>query len=303
VTARRLGIGGLLALAAGVVVLLLVFRNSAASEPMPASADGMAVRGTLAPRSYLFGDQLRARLEILVDRDVFDPAKVDVDGQFAPFAVVGDPTRERRDFADLTRLRYQFVLECLTIDCVPESIERPIQFPQAVVKHDGVAIEQLPWPGFAIVARVRETSISAIPGSDWRASPVVRPADYRLNPALSVALLGTGGLALLATSALLAVAGSAGLSRRWRRLRLSPLERALAGLERANAAGVEHDRRLALDRLADELRTRGAGDLALTARRLAWAEDLPEPARTAPLSAGVRELLRGSTNGRPNGRS
>jgi hypothetical protein len=304
VTGRRgLAVAALLAVAAGIGALLLLVRNTPAPEPMPSSADGMAVRGTLAPRSYLFGDQLRARLEILVDRDVFDPAKVEVDGRFTPFTVVGDPERERRDFADLTRIRYVFVLECLTLDCVPEAIERPIQFSPAVVESDGTAIEQFSWPAFAIVARVRETSISAIPGSDWRASALVRPADYRLNPTLLVALFGIGGLALLAMSGLLVVAGSAGLSRRWRRLRLTPLERALAGLERANAAGVEHDRRLALDRLADELRTRGAGDLAVTARRLAWAEDLPEPGRTASLSAGVRELLRGSANGRRNGRA
>jgi hypothetical protein len=305
VTTRwRVGFGALLAVALGVVALVLLFRTARpAPEPMPAFAGGMAVRGTLSPRSYLFGDQLRARLEILIDRDVFDPRKIDVDGQFAPFAVVGEPTSERRDFADLTRIRYLFVLECLRIDCVPESVERPIQFAQAVVNHDGVAIEQFSWPGFPIVARVRETSISAIPGSDWRASAVLRPADYRLDATLMVALLGVGGTALLAVSALLAVAGSAGLSRRWRRLRLTPLERALAGLERANAAGLEHDQRLALDRLADELRTRGAGDLALTARQLAWAADVPEPGRTAPLSAGVRELLGGTANGRANGRA
>ena len=243
---------------------------------------------------------MRARLEILVDRSVFDPGKIDVDAQFAPFQIVGGaPRRERRDFADLTRLRYEYVLECLTIDCVPESIERPIQFAPAVVSHDKTPIEQASWPGFPIVARVRETSITSVPGSDWRASPVVRPADYRLHPTLLVGLLGFGGLLLLALSALLAVMGSTGLSRRWRRLRLTPLERALAGLERANVAGVEYDQRLALDRLADELRTRGAGDLAVKARRLAWAEDVPAAERTAPLSDGVRELLHGRTNGRP----
>jgi hypothetical protein len=300
-THARLIVGALLAVAVGVVVLALVFRAARPSpEPMPASADGMAVRATYTPKSYLFGDQMRARLEILVDRNVFDPGKIDVDAQFAPFAIAGgEPRRERRDFGDLTRFRYEYVLECLTIDCVPESVERPIQFAPAVVSHDKTQIEQASWQGFPIVARVRETSITAVPGSDWRASPVVRPAEYRLHPTLLVGLLGVGGLALLALAALFAVMGSTGLSRRWRRLRLTPLERALAGLERANVAGVEYDQRLALDRLADELRTRGAGDLSVTARRLAWAEDVPAAERTAPLSDGVRELLHGRTNGRP----
>jgi hypothetical protein len=300
-THARLILGALLAVAVGVVAIVLLFRAAGpAPEPMPASADGMAVRATNAPKSYLFGDQMRARLEILVDRNVFDPGKIEVDAQFAPFAIVGgEPRRERRDFGDLTRLRYEYVLECLTIDCVPESIERPIQFAPAVVSHDKTQIEQASWPGFPIVARVRETSITSVPGSDWRASPVVRQAEYRLHPTLLVGLLGVGGILLLALSALFAVMGSTGLSSRWRRLRLTPLERALAGLDRANVAGVEYDQRLALDRLADELRTRGAGDLAVTARRLAWAEDVPAAERTAPLSAGVRELLHGRTNGRP----
>ena len=300
-THARLIVGALLAVAIGVVVLVLLFRAARpAPEPMPASADGMAVRATYAPNSYLFGDQMRARLEILVDRNVFDPGKIDVDAQFAPFQIVGGaPRRERRDFGNLTRLRYEYLLECLTIDCVPESIERPIQFAPAVVSHDKTQIEQASWPGFPIVARVRETSITSVPGSDWRASPVVRPAEYRLHPTLLVGLLGLGGILLLGLSALFTVMGSTGLSRRWRRLRLTPLERALAGLERANVAGVEYDQRLALDRLADELRTRGAGDLAVTARRLAWAADVPAAERTAPLSAGVRELLHGRTNGRP----
>jgi hypothetical protein len=299
----RYALGAVLVLAVGVAALALLLRAARpAPEPMPAVAGGMAVRGTIVPRAYLFGDQLQARLEILLDRGVFDPTKIDIDTRFNPFVVVGTPKRERRDFADLTRLRYVFVLECLTLDCVPESIERPIQFPQAIVNHEGVAIEELSWPGFPIVARVRETSISAIPGSDWRASGVVRPVNYRLNPTLMVALLGIGGVALLFASAAFVVAGSTGLTRRWRRLRLTPLERALAGLERANEAGVEHDQRLALDRLADELRTRGADELAVSARRLAWAEDVPGAERTAPLSAGVRDLLHGSTNGhRRNG--
>jgi hypothetical protein len=301
-THARLIVGALLALAVGVVVVVLLFRAAArpAPEPMPASADGLAARATYSPKSYLFGDQMRARLEILVDRNVFDPGKIDVDAQFAPFAIAGgEPRRERRDFGHLTRLRYEYVLECLTIDCVPESIERPIQFAPAVVSHDKTPIEQASWPGFPIVARVRETSITSVPGSDWRASPVVRPAEYRVHPTLLVGLLGVSGVLLLALSALFAVTGSTGLSKRWRRLRLTPLEHALAGLERANVAGVEYDQRLALDRLADELRTRGAGDLAVTARRLAWAEDVPAAERTEPLSAGVRELLHGRTNGRP----
>jgi hypothetical protein len=242
---------------------------------------------------------MTVRVEVLVDRNAFDPAKIALDTQFAPFKVARGPRRERRDFEGLTRIRYVYELECLSIDCVPESIERPIQFAPAVVSHEGTEIEQFVWPGFQVVARVRETSISAIPGSDWRASPALLPPRYRLDPALLTALLVGGAVGLFGLAAGLIVAGSTGLMERWRRLRLTPLERALAGLDRANAAGVESDQRLALDRLADELRTRGAGDLSVAARRLAWAEDVPGAERTAPLSAGVRELLRGRMNGRP----
>jgi hypothetical protein len=299
VIGRRRLLGGVAALVLAVAVVALLLRvTRPAPEAMPASAGGIAVRGALAPRSYLFGDSMVARLEILVDRAVFDPDRISIDTRFAPFSVVGAPRRERHDFPDLTRIRYAFELECLALECVPESIERPIQFAPAVVSHDRTQIEQFVWPGFPIVARVRETSISAIPGSDWRASSAVLPPAYRLHPTLLAAGLAGAAIALVILAAALTVAGSAGLARRWRRLRLTPLEHALAGLERANAAGVEADQRLALDRLADELRTRGAGDLALTARRLAWAEDVPAVERTEPLSAGVRALLNGRTNGR-----
>ena len=297
----RLRIGAAVAVAVGLagVALLLLFRAAApAPEPLPPAAAGMAARGTLSPRSYTFGEQLFARVEVLLDRRTFDPDDVTVDAQFAPFVARGQPTVEREDFSDLTRLRYVIELECLQRECVPDSIEKPIQLSPLLIEHDGTPVEEVSWPRFSIVARVRQASISAIPGSDWRASALVRPPTYRVDAAVASAALAVGALVLYGVAALLLVAGSAGLTRRWRRLRLTPLERALAGLERATAAGAEADQRLALDRLADELRSRGAGDLSVAARRLAWAEGTPAAERTQNLSHGVRELLHGRSNGR-----
>ena len=83
-----------------------------------------------------------------------------------------------------------------------------------------------------------------------------------------------------------------------RRVKLTPLERAIAVLERAQKQGIEREQRLALDRLARELRTGGQHELAGTARELAWTADVPGPDRTATLSEQVRAVIAGRTNGR-----
>jgi hypothetical protein len=78
---------------------------------------------------------------------------------------------------------------------------------------------------------------------------------------------------------------------------MTPLERALAVLERAHEQGIEREQRLALDKLAHELRTGGQQELAGRARELAWEQDVPDAARTAPFSEHVRDVIAGRSNG------
>jgi hypothetical protein len=299
VVSRRAGVALGVALIVGIVVaLVLAFGDRGESQAvMPTGDDGVAVRTLLRPTSVLFGDPLTARVDVVVDRERLDPEAIDLDTQFAPF-VVQKQRRERSDFDRFTRLRYVFELDCLEAACVPDTFEKPIQFPQTIVRVDGAEVAERDWPLFLITARVRETGAAAANAREWRAAPIVRAASYRVGPPLLTAILVGFALALLAGATVALAVGLRGMSLK-RRRRLTALERALAVLEQAHASGIAEEQRLALDRLADELRTTGAGELAVSARRLAWAEQTPAAERTAALSDGVRDLLDGGRNGRP----
>jgi len=299
VVSRRAGLAVALTLVvAGVVALVLAFGDRGQSQAiMPTGDDGVAVRTLLRPTSVLFGDPLAARVDVVVDREQLDPDAIELDTQFAPF-IVKRQRRERSDFDRFTRLRYVFELDCLEAACVPDTFEKPIQFPQTIVRVDGVEVAERDWPLFLITARVRETGAAAANAREWRAAPIVRAASYRVSPPVLTAILVALALALLAVATAALAVGLRGMSLK-RRRRLSALERALAVLEKAHASGIAEEQRLALDRLADELRATGAGELAVSARRLAWAEQTPAHERTAALSDGVRDLLNGGRNGRP----
>ena len=297
VTWRRVAIlvSLVVVVAAVVGIVLTLGDRGVVRSALPTGPDGIAARTLLTPRSVLFGDPVRARVDVVVDREKIDPEGVELDTQFAPF-IVRRERREQEDFERWTRLVYTFELDCLETACVPDTFEKPIQFPQVIVRAEGAEQAEVEWPLFLISARVRETGAAAANAQEWRAAPVVAAPTYRLNPTLMLVLLVAASLALLAVAAPALAVGLRGMSLK-RRRRLTALERALAVLEHAHAAD---EQRLALDRLADELRATGAGDLAVSARRLAWAEDAPGEQRTAELSADVRGLLNGgNTNGRP----
>lgn len=297
---RRVGIAalaGALGVAVVVALVLGLGDRGAPRATLPTGEDGIAIRTLLTPRGVLFGDPVTARIDVVVDRERVDPAGVEIDTEFAPFTVRHE-AQSRSDFDRFTRLRHRFELECLEAACVPDAAEKPIQFPQAIVRVDGAEIGEGEWPLFLIGARVRETGVAAADAREWRAAPVLRQPTYRIDPTLFTVLLAGAAVVLLGIAAPLLAFGLRGMSLK-RRRRLSALERALAVLEQARASGIAEEQRLALDRLADELRASGAGELAVSARRLAWAEETPRLEPTAALSDGVRDLLHGGRNGRP----
>lgn len=294
---RRVGLLVALAVVVAAIVglVLAVGDRGGAPGTLPTGPDGLAARTLLTPRSVLFGDPVLARIDVVVDRERLDPDEVEIDTQFAPFIVQREHVK-REDFERFTRLTYRFELDCLETACVPDTFEKPIQFPQAIVRAEGAEQAEAEWPLFLISARVRETGAAAANAREWRAAPVVQAPTFRMNPTLLTVLLVGVALALLGVAATALAVGLRGVSLK-RRRRLTALERALAVLEQAHAA---EEQRLALDRLADELRATGAGDLAISARRLAWAEEVPAHERTAELSDDVRGLLNGgSRNGHP----
>ncbi len=304
-----------LALAAGgaaLAVALLARDGSTQHVGLPIGDQGLSARTSIAPRAQLFGDSVVARLDLLVDRDVIDPHAITVWTNFAPYRTTAKMKLQRIDYERVTRLRYSVPLECLEDKCAPRSTRKDFNFAPAQVRLKGRVIQRPRWPQLTIGSRLQNPSAEntdvrnqrvrePTSGLDWRAEVRVQPPTWRIGPTQATALLVALAMGLLAASLYLLVLAYPGLARRlWRRPpKLSPLERALGVVERASERGVEEEHRVALDDLATELRALGAGELAGTAYALAWDATPPAPDRTAGLSTRVRELIEGSTNGRP----
>jgi hypothetical protein len=311
---RRLLIGLALVVVAAVAAVTLLARDDKPKHVgLPVGDEGLSARTSITPRGQLFGDSAVARLDVLVDRDVVDPATVTIWTNFAPYRQASSIGRERIDYDRVTRLRYSVALECLDDDCAPRATRKQVRFAPAQVRVKGRVVQRPRWPELTIGSRLQNPTSD--PGSDvrnqrvrepttgldWRAEVRVQPPTWRIGPTQLTVTLVAFALVLLAMSFFLLTIAYPGLARRlWRRpARLSPLEHALGLVQRASERGVEEDHRVALDDLATELRAVGAGELAGTAYALAWNAPPPGAAETEGLSSRVRELIEGSTNGRP----
>jgi hypothetical protein len=300
--------------AVGAAFAIAVLSRDGSSEHvgLPIGDEGLSARTSIAPRAQLFGESVVARLDLLVDRDVIDPDAISVWTSFAPYRTTAKMRLQRIDYERVTRLRYSVPLECLDDTCAPRSTRKEFHFTPAQVRLKGRVIQRPRWPELTIGSRLQNPSAEntdvrnqrtrePTSGLDWRAEVRVQPPTWRIGPTQATALLVALALGLLAASLSLLTLAYPGLARQlWRRPpRLSPLERALGVVERASERGVEEEHRVALDDLATELRALGAGELAGAAYALAWDAPPPAPDRTKGLSTRVRELIEGSTNGRP----
>jgi hypothetical protein len=313
VVRRRLilwGAAAAVALVAAAAIYVLVRDERGDASGRPVGADGFAAQLSVSPRNQLFGQQLVARMDLLVDREVLDPDRVSLSTEFDPFTPAGETRRSRSDYDRFTRLRWDFPLECLVPNCVPETLTKEFDLGSTVVRHRGQPIGIVEWPSVTIASRVGDFEQAQQAGRGpqqqqnvdllWRATLRLRQATYTVDPTvLTAGLTGFALLLLVSSLYFLQVAfPSAPLGfRRLRRVKLTPLERALAVLERAHERGIEREQRLALDELARELRTGGRSDLASDARQLAWEESVPDADRTATLSDHVRDVIAGRSNG------
>lgn len=296
--------------AAAAAIVLLVRDERGEAVGRPVGADGYAAQVTVTPRSQLFGQALVARLDLLVDREVLDPERVTVSAEFDPFTPSGNTRRTATHYDRFSRIRIDFPLECLVPNCVPETLTKEFDLGSTVVRHRGQPIGLVEWPSVTIASRVGDFEQAQTAGRGpqqqqnvdllWRATLRLRQPTYTVDPTVLATAFSGAALVLLASSLyLLQVAfPQAPLGfRRLRRVKLTPLERALAVLERAHEQGVEREQRLALDKLAHELRRGGQADLASSARALAWEESVPDADRTSTLSERVRHVIAGRRNG------
>jgi hypothetical protein len=300
VTRRRLLIAGGVAAAAIAATLLLTLLTGSGHQAVPVEA---VEGGTQLSRSgVLFGDRVRASVQVIVDRKRVDPSQVGFNAHFEPFVRLGTPSVARNDTGRLTRLVYNADLICLTNICLSRDQPEPVhvQFPPVQVfytaKSGARHTLKLPWQGTTIGPRTTSADLN---GADpfeqpsWRATTDPLPVSYAISPhTLRVVLLFAAGL--LFALALFALVRFVLIGKLRLRV-LSPLERAVVLVERAPAESSE--KRTALELLSHELSRSGEPELALVAKQLAWAEPTPLPTLTQPLTLDVRKVISQRSNG------
>jgi hypothetical protein len=279
----------LLAAAPAAAVLPIHLSGSSIGEGVPLKA-----YAAMSPSVHLFGDLVTAKLAVVADTKWVDPARLRVRTAFAPYTIVRTPQVLRLRAGRFTQVTWTWRIRCLASPCVPRTPPSDkfhvFRFPPAHVDYmtpQGKRLYGIDayWPRIEVLSQVSpgvQRFLELTKKIDWQVhlTPVAAPT-YRVPPTLlfwlTVALAGAaGGLGL-------AIAG------RWA-LRVRPrvaaaaalpgttLERALAVLRHAHETGDETLQRKAFERVADELGVERAGELARTARELAWSPRTPEDA-------------------------
>jgi hypothetical protein len=300
---------------AAVAVLALLGAGCGQGEEAANLPLGRAVtaKASLTPNVHLFAEPVLARLDVVVDRERYDPGRVHVSMPLLPYKATGRVERSRKDHGRFTRLRYEVELRCLSVDCIPKIVpsaageqesgrgdRREFTFEAARVLYSGEDDEAKPtllrstrWPVLESVSRINASSIPRY-GFVFRTSvtPLPEPTE-RAPPRLLGAGLIAGAMVLLALPM--------GLVGRWYRRRqppppepepeLPPLERALLLVEWARGRVDGADRREALEVLAVELDASGRAGLAGTARELAWSSESPSSDAAADLVESVKESV------------
>ena len=270
------------AAAVGIVVGVIVLGGGddapteLTEEELALTRARVRVTGTLEPRTHMFGQPVTATLEALFDPRRVRPGSVRVEPGFNPYEIVSE---ERTESAagDLTRVRFEYVLQCLRQGCTPSRDKRQFEFNLTSVFYTMVGVgqgqETVQWPSIEVVSRLGPFDLDQ---PRWRADTRSAPdATYRASPAVIAAGL-FGGAALLVAAAVALVA----VSRPRRAVEVeevaevrqrTDLDRALELVEAHSRNGTSPEGRKALERLARELQQIGHDTLAGKARRLAWS--------------------------------
>jgi hypothetical protein len=317
---------GLLALAAltaaGVVLVTWARGDDTPAQPTREASPEIETQASMRPRPVLFGDTVRASVDVVLDSERIDPESVRVAADFTPWEVVGRPEQRVASAGKRAYVRTTFVLRCLTGACVPSGNFSVYEFDPGRVsfarRSSRLADESsiaVPLPSVRVYSRLTEAAPVEGPRSSapWQADLLSLPRpSFRMAPGVLITVLVLA--ALVAALGAVALAYAA-----WPRAALapppepepepppepalSPLEQALVLLEKAVRVNGAADQRRALELVAEELEREAWGDptLAHSARTLAWSEGVPPVDQTAELAARVRSVLEETHEGRDNG--
>ena len=307
-----LGLGAVVVIAGGVVLGVSRMDGQPTAPPPREASSTIDAQASFTPRVLLFGDTVRAHVDVMLDAERVDPGSVSVAANFSPFEVVGQPDRRVVSAGEQAYVRTTFVLRCVTAACAQSGQSARYEFAPGRVGFATSALRpavrdsiRVSWPRLRVYSRFTASDLdgSGRTSTPWEADLVTLPApSYRFAPALLVALLVAG--------AALAALGAVALAyKAWQRRApaplvepepeiapekiLSPLEQALFLLEEAVRVDGAADQRRALELVAEELELAewGDPDLARSARALAWSENVPPIEETNGLAARVRSAL------------
>ena len=136
VTPRRLFVAGVVAAVILAAAVGLIAWNAWDKGGGPGLGEEPIV-GTalLTPEQHLFGDAVRARVELIVDSERVDPDSVEIGANFDPYRELRPVEATRSQDGTITKLRYDYVLGCLVSQCLPRGTGR--------VEIGGVAVNYL----------------------------------------------------------------------------------------------------------------------------------------------------------------
>jgi hypothetical protein len=265
----------------------------------------------VSPGPHIFGDQIRAEVNVVIDTKAVDLKAVHVDTKFDPYTRLETPHRTTTSSAggSTTLLRYSYLLTCDTFACLTgKKKERTIHFAPATVRYrdrNGKSTTlTVRWPKFRLVSRfggpryLPQTASDVTRGLQYTGDPIIQlvvstrapSPSYRLNLVVFAALLFAAGLTALVGAGTLARPLYA-LARRQEATagpELTPLEQALAAVDaatRRQPGNAEH--REALAWLARELPRANLAEFVGRARRLAWSEQPPTAEASRKLAGDV----------------
>jgi hypothetical protein len=292
-----LGAAAVVGIVVGVIVLGGDDRASELTEEeLALTRARVRVSGKLEPQTHMFGEQVTATLEAVFDPRRVRAGSVRVEPGFNPYEVVRE-TRTESAAGDLTRVRFEYVLQCLRPGCTPSRDKRQFDFPLTSIFYTLVGVgqsqETLQWPPFQVVSRLGAFDLDQ---PRWRAETRRVPdATFRASPlAIAVGLFAGAALLVGAAVALVAVARPrrAAEAEEVAEVReRTPLDRALELVEAHSRNGTSPEGRKALERLARELKQVGHEALAGKARRLAWSPAQRSNGDVTEFTRTVREAI------------
>jgi hypothetical protein len=265
------------AVSVAVAFVIALALGWGATDGTAAPARAFTATTSLSSRAFSFGDPVTARLDLLVDPAVVDPAGIDVQPRFGLFRITGTRVETTRGDGEL--LSYRFALECLGGGCAAEGDRVTRRFPPATVTYrtrDGAGVtENVRWPSYQLTSRVTAADRKN-PATALRFDTTLPPPSYRFSPGLLRSLLAALAVLLALGAAVLAwlALGRPGTAAA-EEPSGSRLEQALRAVRLSSANGKPAERRKALGWLGRELRSVERAQEANEAGRLAWSADTP----------------------------